>query len=951
MHHDRIAEDQTPKGWIPLENRLYRRNVVFDKLQWQLQSTELANALIAPAPSAGPLAIIPDAGWGLSFALAIYTLSGRLIGRFDHLREKTVPPFRAVALAWASDDLLSIVYNDGVVLRIPAGLQIANTRFVRAFAADANERVYDAVVVPTGDVVLRTASGKIVTVDVHDAVQTDSVIIPPAEGVIRDVPNCGILAVRRDRNAHSPSVDTLAVTEDGSITCTNSTSSFTLQTDDDVAQIAASHNGAYIAAIDVHSGTLFVSTIDLQTQVARVNLAVELSLLGLENVYSDVVFDARAPETIAWIGSDAVAVLYKEHLVLVGPHGGLAVLNMDEMSATGSIILHNEVDGLRLISSANIQFVHMVPEPVHIVMCQKQAPGYKLLRSSTAVQDASDFLASDTLTRYRLLRELRDSGGLFEAARSCVDAAYLETDIVSQKRLLHAAAYGARHATVFVGEGKGMGLSSNVEKRELRPSKKKESKTFDADMVPTAIAVLRVVNAIGRSTAGIPLTKPQFDELGLTAVVARLSRYGQHKLALSIASFGGIAPYDVLSEWAGAVMRANATESDEALTTCITERFDTVNKLHIASNPRDGRASKRSCALPFVKAAEAAYVIGRPRCADLLLRRETRPAPKVAMYLRMGREGPAVMAAVASGDPELVLDALGTVLEKKSIRETARLLRSLPPALGNRATDLLATHLRQIGDMNALRWVYVEGGRHREAALVDIEQINAVQDTQEYTSSLEKAAVALARGHGRKTCHFEIQALQHASSVAMCATEVERWGRLEAGTLRHASDGDLLARTIVDISDKPRRSELLARLRRELRMPDRRFFWVCLESMAEVGDFEAVESLSHAAGSGKAPPIGYMAFVDTCIKYGMEEEAMKYAMRITDLRDRARGLARCGRGREAADIASRLRNQQLLDEVQDLAARHVANLSRASVAEQRKTSLKSSESNQSVVKP
>lgn len=937
MPPDRTADDQTPKGWVPLENRLYRRDIVYDTLQWSLQPAQLANALVAPAPSAGPLAIIPDSGWGLSFALAIYTLSGRLISRFDRLREKTVPPFRAVSLAWSVDDLLSIVYNDGVILRVPAGLHLANMRFIRAFPSRANERVYDATVVHAGDVVLRTASGKIFTVDVHDAVQTDRLVAPPAEGVVCDVPNCGIAAVKRDQSPHT-AVDTLVVTNEGRITITNSNSPYTLRPEDAVSQIAASNNGLYVAAIDENSGSLFVSTIDLNSQViARVDLVVELSLLGVENLYSDVIFDATTPETIAWVGSDAVAVLYKEHLVLVGPHDGLAVFNLEEAFSAGGIVLHNEVDGLRIISSSGIQFVHMVPEPVNVVMCQKQAPGYKLLRSSTSADDKFDMKTVDTLTRYRLLRELRDSGGLMEAARSCISAAYLETNVSMQKRLLHAASYGARHATVFAKDSKKPDAPHSRKSGDPRLSRKiDEQKRLDVDLVPTAIAVLRVVNAVGRPSAGIPLTKPQFDALGLKSVAARLSRYGQHTLALRLASFGGISPYDVLSEWAGAIMEANENESDEALTTWITERFNRMN------NMSDGHGSRANRPLPFVKAAEAAYVIGRPKCAEMLLGRETRPAPKVTMYLRMGREGPAIMAAVSSGDPELVLDALGTVLEKKSVRETARLLRSLPPALGNRATDLLASHLRQIGDMNALRWVYVENGRHREAALVDIHQINAIQDTHEYIAALEAAAVALARGHGRKACQFEIQALQHAANVAACAMEVEKWGRLEVGTLRHASDGDLLARAIVDIGDKKKRRDVLARLRRDLRMPDRRFFWVCLDSMAEVGDFESIEALSYSAGDAKVPPIGLMAFVDTCIKHGMEEEAMKYVTRITDPRDRARGLARCGHGREAADIVSRFRNQQLLDEVQDLAARHVAIISSQADRKKGVTSSKSS---------
>lgn len=992
MPSDFTSYKEKPSSWVPLENRQYRRDVVYDRLSWNLQPSQLASAISAAAANGGPLAIIPDAGWGLSFSLAVYTLSGRLISRFERLRDRTVPPFRAVAIGWAFDDSLTVVYNDGVVVRLGPDLHPSTLQLVRAFPDAVNERVYDAAVLPSKEVIMRTASGKILSIDPRDSVRTDTTIVPPPEGVVRDVPNCGIASIKLaasvaggSANANTktnlninanvkvginsktstgmvaPSsppaisaVDTLFVTANGNLIITNCTSQpYTLECKDDVSQIAISANGSYVAALDANKATLFVSTLDLRNRVANVNLAVELSLLGVENVFSDVVFDPKAPEAVAWVGSDAVAVLYREHLVLVGPQGGVAVLQLDEACANCAVILHTEVDGLRIISAVDVQFVGMVPEAVTLVRTHKQSPGFKLLCSSSTASMSKSIdtpkvnqtspTNMDSLTRYRLLRELRDSHELIDGARQCVAAAYLETNVNFQKRLLHAAAYGSRHATVF-GQGVNKpngGDYSRSESKIAQPGgsagrkKKYEVVRNDLSMIPTSIAILRVLNAVRAPSVGIPVTKPQFDMLGLGAIVDRLSRYGEHTLALRLATFGGVPVYGVLAEWASATIRANSGDTDEALTVLISDRFETVRRsqaqaqsLSTSSN-RFVTAESGRRLLPYVRAAETAFTVGRPKCAELLLRREIRPAPKVEMYLRMGREGAAIQAAVESGDPELVLDAILHVLERKSVRETARVIRSLLPAVATRATDLLATHLRQIGNMNALRLVLSEAGRIREATLVEIGRVHNIQDTSEYIASLEKVASGItrgARGHARRVCHFELAALQHAATVATCALEVEKRGRLESGILRHASDGDLLARAIVDIHDKTRRRDMLAKLRRELKVPDRRFFWVCLESMAEVGDFESIEALSDFSGSGRAPPIGLMAFVDTCIKHSMEEEAFKYAMRMPDLRDRARALARCGRGREAADIASRLRNQQLLAEVQDLTARHVANI-------------------------
>lgn len=918
MSSQRLAHDH-PYGWVPLENRFYSRNLVYSSLPWSLTAADLTTSFTAIAPQAGPIASVPDAGWGLHHSLSIHSLSAQLIRCFDRLRQRTVPPFRAVSLGWSRDDLLSIVYNDGVLIRIPGGLHLEDARFVTICDA-SKDRIHDSTVLFNGHVVARTSSGCLYHIDPQDNVSCDQVTVAPPECATRQLPNAGIAAIASDVTHHG--VEVLLIRGSGNVVLVSSSNLFDMPGQRDVEQIVLSPDGLYVASLEASSGHLSVSTANLRSEIARINLVLELSVLAVENIHSDTIFDPKKPETMCWVGSDAIAVLYREHIILVGPHGGIAVLPLREDAIHGGIILQTERDGMRLISSSLVEFIQMVPESLSSVLCHEQALNYKLLKSSLSLD--LDTTSGEALTRYRLLRELRETGSLLEAARGCVAAAYLETDAERQKQMIAAAAFGLRFASVFPDKVQSSAPALKSQTNAISKRRNQDRSRRDVNMVPTAIAVLRVLHSASSLDAGVPLTKPQFDILGLPSLVQRLSRYGKHTLAIRLSSFGGISPHDVLSEWAATAVRSNQGETDEVITSFITERFESIMRSYTAL---DLHGSARGRALPYVKAAEAAYSCGRTKCAELLLRRETRPAPKVAMYLKMGREGPAIVAAVSSGDSELVLDALGTILQTKSVRETARLLRSLPSALSNRVVDLFAAHLKQIGDLNSLKWLYLEIGRRREAALVDIYRANRIEDSQAHLSELEKAVASMGRGQTRRACHFEAQALQHAIGVASNAIEVEKRGKLEPGTLRYANDGDLLARAILDITDTTRRQDMLDRLRRELKMPDRRFFWVCLYSMAEAGDFKGIEALSHSAGYGKPPPIGLSAFVDTCIKYRMDNEAVKYALRVADLRDRARALARCGHGREAADIASRLRNQQLLEEVQDLAARHVAQIS------------------------
>lgn len=918
MCAESLQNDDRPANWIPLEDRLYRRDVQYSTLPWSLTSQDIATSVIAVAPNAGPIAVVSNAGWGVSPTLRIYSVSGNIIRQLDRLRERTNVPLRVVAMGWTASDSLTIIYSDAHILRLSPSLRLSDAKSIVIDPAD-EQRIYDAVVSSNGLVTARAMSGNIYQIDPNDNVTQEKVTVKPRQSLSRDMPKCEIGIAIPDSASHALP-QTVLVAENGKIVLVNSDGAQFMPWNSDVAQICLSPNGQYIASMENESGVISVYTLDLKTEIAQVDLSIELAVIGVENKISDDIFNATTPQDIAWVGSNAIAVVYKEHLVLIGPHGGVSVISLD---ANGNVLACTEKDGLRIISSTRVEFIQIVSDAVASVLSQKETPGNKLMRCSGEFPSAAKDQPANALTRYGLLKELQQSSGLVEATRSCVAAAYLEVDTSLRKRMLNAATYGLRYANVFAKGGKNSKSVSNAATQTVSKQKNHERNRRDVNMVPTAIAIFRVMNAVSSADVGIPLTKSQFDNLGLAMLVGRVARYGLHTLAIRLATFGGISPSQVFSEWATAVLHGNGNETDDNIANMIIERFESFRRSYNASGPQGNNGKLR---LPYFKAAEAAHAIGRSKCAELLLRKETRPAPKVAMYLKMGREAPAVVASVASGDPELVLDALGTILEKKSVRETARLLRTLPPALSHRAADLFSTHLKQIGDINSLKWVYLELGRRREAAVVDIYKADQHEDSVERLEELEKAALGLGRGHSRRICDFEIQTLQHASAVASCAIEVEKRGRLAPGTLRYANDGDLLARAILEIGDSNKRQDMLLRLRREVRVPDRRFFWVCLNSMGEGGDFESIEQLSNSGGFGKAPPIGLSAFVDICIKYGRDEEGVKYAVRIADLRERARALARCGRGREAADLASRLRNQQLLEEVQALAARHVTRI-------------------------
>ena len=926
----------TPRGWFLLEHRYYQRSKAYSTLQWNLTPSILAKAITAIAPNGGPVAIVPDFGWAFTgFVLAIYSLSGRLLKQYQGVRQLTTTPVRVVALGWAqSGDVLTVVYDDGGVVRISLG-EINDISELYHVSGDRQSaiRVNDAIVLSSGDVIARDSSGVVYRLATDNSVFTDpSVTVPPLlRSDETDPTNCSstIVGIARDRSSFGD-IESLILGEGGSLFKVNSAGANKFDFKEPISQISISENCEFFAFIIASTSTLVVSSVDFSKIIARVNLGVKLA---------DRISDSnKEPKRIKWVGSDAVAVFYENEVVLVGPQGIVVVLDIENESTSEQLLLSTEVDGLRMLSASSLEFIHLVPTSVVSVFCEKSHPGFKLLRGSGA--PILDFQVSpehgrcvDPLSRYELIAELRDSENLRAAARSCAETALLVDNPAEQKALLRATAYGLRfnsvlHKTNENAEDESDDLHghqpSNTSAKITAKQVKKHNrrKLRDEDLVPTAVTSLRIINAVRADSIGIALTKKQFDRLGLAGLVSRLSQFGEHSLAMKLAAYGDISPTRVLERWAVAVISKNVDLSEAELTTRIIERFETVEK-HVL---QESSGNTRGRALPYVRAAEAAFALNKTKCADFLLRKEHRPAPKVAMYLRMEREAQAVIAAVASSDPELVLDVLGKVRRRKTARDTARdtarLLRSLPPAIGNRAIDLLADHLRQLEEFDAMRIIYLETGRVREAALVDISHVNGLTNDGQRAQLLEKIARNIRRGRHGNTCQFEVQSAQHAADVAKSAKEIEKKAGLEAGTLSRSNDSELLRHAIRDIKDSVKRREMVSALRRDLRIPDRRFFWVCLDAMAEAGDFQSIEALSHSAGHGRPPPIGLMAFVDACLRYKQEEEAKKYAERISDLRSKARALARCGYGKEATDLADRLRNPQLQEEIAELVSLH-----------------------------
>lgn len=70
--------------------------------------------------------------------------------------------------------------------------------------------------------------------------------------------------------------------------------------------------------------------------------------------------------------------------------------------------------------------------------------------------------------------------------------------------------------------------------------------------------------------------------------------------------------------------------------------------------------------------------------------------------------------------------------------------------------------------------------------------------------------------------------------------------------------------------------KLAEKMKSEYKIPDRRFWWLRIETLGSQAEWIELEKFSKS----KKPPVGFTPFVDVCLKYNNLKEAEKYLPKI-----------------------------------------------------------------------
>lgn len=404
------------------------------------------------------------------------------------------------------------------------------------------------------------------------------------------------------------------------------------------------------------------------------------------------------------------------------------------------------------------------------------------------------------------------------AVSQCVEAAGYEFDPDVQKMLIRAAQFGK----CFVVNA-------------------------DPDPYVNMCRRLRVLNAVRDPRIGIPLTYQQALTLGYESLLERLVARKHFFLAIQIARFLRLPDSEgsarILERWAK--YKVVQTHLDEDV--CAREIAD---KLGYAEG------------VSFSEIAKTAASSGRTKLAIRLLDYEPRAREQVPLLLELGESRPALIKAIESGDTDLMYIVILNMRENMPLADFRLTIRNYS------AAQALYKKYCQEYNPQGLQEIHMQEDDFCAQADTHVKESLVPAETLSRDASLSAAQELYKRGRSdfhASLCEEAVKLLRTQKQLEQTHTNLQNL----AGTSVHDTCARLLAIGEVRAADK---------LRADFRIPERRYWWLRIRSLAKLEEWGELEKLSRS----KKSPIGYGPFVDVCLENDNSNEALKYLPRVSE---------------------------------------------------------------------
>ncbi|KRY76814.1 Vacuolar protein sorting-associated protein 16 -like protein, partial [Trichinella pseudospiralis] len=399
--------------------------------------------------------------------------------------------------------------------------------------------------------------------------------------------------------------------------------------------------------------------------------------------------------------------------------------------------------------------------------------------------------------------------------------------------------------------------------------------TVEVDAYTNACRTLRILNAIREINFAMPISYLQLKSLTLPNLINRLIAREQYPLAVSCCRYlrldSGIGVNRVVMHWASKIVRDKSI-SDERIVDRIKEK------------------STEFPDISFASIAEIAAQHKRMDLATKLLNYEKNLERQVFMLMKLNRNEKALSKAAQSKDPEL------KSFEK--ISDLSLIMRNFPIPF-----TLYKSFVREINADN-FRFLLEETDDFIGQALYHLKASNA--PVFDITDKVETLQLAEKCFHLAKENFCVSQLCDNIKLLKFQEELAEKFN--DSSSLVDCSLQETVEWLIC-----ANECNYVEMAKKEFKISDRQLCWWKMRAFAKASRWQDLENFA----KHKKPPIGYLPFIQECMKYSNKEEAQKYFSKVT-ADDRLEALIILKNYESAANLAIQQRNEEALNRILSL---------------------------------
>ncbi|KAM4698131.1 vacuolar protein sorting-associated protein 16 homolog [Rhinophrynus dorsalis] len=383
---------------------------------------------------------------------------------------------------------------------------------------------------------------------------------------------------------------------------------------------------------------------------------------------------------------------------------------------------------------------------------------------------------------------------------------------------------------------------------------------------------LRVLNAIHDYKIGIPLSITQYKQLTVQVLLDRLVLRRLYPLAVKICEYLKLSDFEgvsrILAHWACYKVQQKE-KSDEDVAQAINQKLgDTTG-------------------ISYSEIASKACDCGRTELAIKLLEYEPKSEDQVPLLLKMKRSNLALSKAIESGDTDLVYTVVSYMKHEFNRGEFFMTLQNHPVALS------LYRQFCKHQEPETLKDLYNQDDNHQELGNFYVRSSYSTEKRVEgRVAELQNAVDEYNKARN------ELASKATEDQIKLLRTQRALQDKLDKPYLDYSLH-DTIYNLILDGMQKK-----AEQLYKEFKIPDKRYWWLKISALADKEDWEELEKFSKS----KKSAIGYLPFVEICMKHQNKFEAKKYTARVSP-EHRVKAFILIGDLDQAAEAAIEHKNE------------------------------------------